>query len=360
MSLAEKTNLKIAVYTCSLNEEKFVERWVASAQDANQLLVLDTGSTDDTVPLLKRFDVDVHHATIKPWRFDDAKNAALCLLRPDIDVAVQLDMDEVLTPDWRGAIETAWKPDTTRLKYLYVWNWLSDGHPDRTFYSDKIAGRYTHRWRNAVHEVLVPTVPETISICDELLIAHHADPDKPRDGYLDLLQLSVREDPFNDRNSHYYGRELYFRERYQDAVLEFRRHLSLPTALWLPERAASLRYMGKCNESLKDNSAAYNCYMLATLEDPQSREAYVDLASFLLRQQEWCGVVHFSMKASNLPADHTTYIAERYAREEGPYDLTAVALFNLGQKQVALDFAKKALAFNPRDPRLQENVRVMS
>ena len=117
--------------------------------------------------------------------------------------------------------------------------------------------------------------------------------------------------------------------------------------------------MGKTNEALKYHGSAYNCYTLATLEDPMSREAYIDLASFLLRQQEWAGVIHFAMKAANIPNDQMSYITERYAREEGPYDLAAVALYHLGQKQAAAEFARKALELNPNDHRLQDNLRMM-
>ena len=41
--------MKIVVYTIAKNEEKFVERWYKSMKEADELYVLDTGSTDKTV-----------------------------------------------------------------------------------------------------------------------------------------------------------------------------------------------------------------------------------------------------------------------------------------------------------------------
>ena len=52
-------------------------------------------------------------------------------------------------------------------------------------------------------------------------------------------------------------------------------------------------------------------------------------------------------------------MAERYARSEGPYDLSAIAHFHLGHKQVAIELATKALQFNPEDRRLQINLEMM-
>ena len=42
--------MKVAVYTIALNEEKFVETWYNSVKDeADYLLIADTGSTDKTI-----------------------------------------------------------------------------------------------------------------------------------------------------------------------------------------------------------------------------------------------------------------------------------------------------------------------
>lgn len=349
--------MKIGVYSCSLNEEQFAHRWAESARDADQLLVLDTGSTDATVEVLRDVSVNVGFISIKPWRFDDAKNAALHFLRPDIDIAVQLDLDEVLTPGWRQRLEEVWKPETTRLKYRYVWSWTPDGRPDRMFYADKIGGRHTHRWRNPVHEVLAATVPEVVGVCDTVLIEHYPDNNKSRASYLPLLQLSVQENLLDDRSSHYLGREYYFHELYPQAIEEFKRHIKLPTAVWATERAASLRYGAKCYEAMGNFIAANNWYVLAVLEDGQSREALVDLAGYLMRQKEWTGAVHYAYKALQIPPDQSSYISERYATEEGPYDIAAVANFYMGDKQQALNCIMKALEFNPKDVRLQENLR---
>jgi glycosyltransferase involved in cell wall biosynthesis len=350
--------MKIAVYTCALNEEQFVERWVTAAKDADQLLVIDTGSTDRTIDILRDLTVDVRTALIKPWRFDDAKNMALFSLDDSIDIAIQVDADEVLTPGWRSKIEAVWKSDTTRLKYLYTCSWLSPDHPDTVFYADKISGRFTHRWRGPAHETLVPTVPEVIAVCDSTLIEHRPDSSEKRSDYLSLLHTAIEEEPLNDRYAHYYARELYYNKEYKEAIEQFYRHLQLSTSTWLAERASSFRYIAKCHENLQAIGPAYNSYVLATLEDSQSRESLIDLANFLLRQKEWAGVVHFCGKAASLPSE-PNYISERYAREEGPFDLASVALYNLGQRGPALEFAKRALAFNPNDARLRENVRLM-
>ena len=44
---------KISVYAISKNEEKFVDRWMDAVSEADEVVVLDTGSTDHTVEKLR-------------------------------------------------------------------------------------------------------------------------------------------------------------------------------------------------------------------------------------------------------------------------------------------------------------------
>ena len=107
--------MKVAVYTIALNEAAHAERWANSAVDADYRIVADTGSTDDTVERLTKAGVRVHRIAIRPWRFDDARNAAMALIPDDVDVCFSMDMDEFLGPGWRPKLDAAWTPETTAL-----------------------------------------------------------------------------------------------------------------------------------------------------------------------------------------------------------------------------------------------------
>ena len=57
----------------------------------------------------------MHRIAIRPWRFDDARNAAMALIPDDVDVCCTMDMDMFLEPGWRPKLEAAWTPETTAL-----------------------------------------------------------------------------------------------------------------------------------------------------------------------------------------------------------------------------------------------------
>ena len=121
---------------------------------------------------------------------------------------------------------------------------------------------------------------------------HHPDPQKSRGQYLPLLELSVAEDPEDDRNLHYLGREYLYYGRWDDCIATLQRHLTMPTATWADERAASMRYIAKAHAKKGKRDEARDWYLRAAAEAPHLREPWVDLAMLLYEDQEWDGVLY--------------------------------------------------------------------
>ena len=346
--------MKIAVYTIALNEEQFVESWYESAKDADFLLIADTGSTDKTVELAKSLGINVVNVTVKPWRFDVARNASLAALPADIDYCIALDMDEVLLPGWREELEKAFNEKATRPRYQYTWNWKDAEKtiPGLQYGGDKIHSRFGYMWKHPVHEVLT-AYGETKEVQKwvGLEIHHHADDSKPRSQYLPLLAQAVQEGPEDDRNAFYYARELYFYGRFQEALNEFKRHLELPKATWPPERAASMRYIAKI-----DVENAVDWLGKAIAQSPGRREALVELAQVFHDSANWEQCLSTAEQALNIKEKPLDYLCEEFAWNSNPYDLAALAAYNLKKYELALQYGKTAVELSPSEKRLANNL----
>ena len=340
--------MKIAVYTIAKNEEAFVERWYDSAKEADHLLILDTGSTDNTTHLAHSLGIHTVTREFSPWRFDTARNTALSMLPQDIDLCIALDMDEVLQPGWREALEMLSK-EITRPRYKYTWSWNPDGTEGLVYGGDKIHSRHGYIWKHPVHEVLKPLDTETQHWVDGLEIHHHPDSSKSRSQYLPLLKLAVEEDPRDDRNQFYLARELYFHGDYGLAQYHFSRHLDLST--WMPERAASHRYLAK----MVPNAADYHLYR-AIAEDPTRRESWVDLALYYHNQHNWLGCRNAASMALAITEKPLDYLCEAEAWGWLPHDLMAIACHHLGDSDEAFSHGSQAVSLNPNDERLKTNL----
>ena len=353
---------RVCVYAISKNESAFVNRWMDSMSEADEVVVLDTGSTDDTIQRLRLRGAIVKQETITPWRFDSARNRSLELVSEDTDICVCTDLDEVFHPGWRELLEEVWTKETGQAAYRYTWSFNPDGSEGVVFWYEKIHARHGYRWVHPVHEVLKWTGegrPGPTVVADGVQLDHHPDQSKSRGQYLDLLELSVEEDPEDDRNVHYLGREYMYHSRWADCIHTLSWHLSMPNATWQDERAASMRYIARSYAMLGQKQQAKNWYLKAVAEAPHLREPYVDLAMHLYGEEEWDGVAYFTACALRVRQRPRSYICEAQAWGSLPHDLRSIALYRTGRVEEALEEAKKARAKEPGNERLCLNVALM-
>ena len=346
--------MKVAVYTIALNELQFVKPWYESAKEADYLLIADTGSTDGTVEAAKKLGINVINVVVKPWRFDMGRNASLAALPADVDYCIALDMDEVLLPGWREELEKAHAEGWTRPRYEYTWSWNEDGSPGLIYGGDKIHKRFGYRWKHPVHEVLM-TYGDTQETqgWTGLKIHHHADNTKPRSQYLPLLKFAVEEDLSDDRNAFYYARELYFYGRNEEAAAEFKRHLSLPRAVWPPERAASMRYLAK----IETDKTEYWSNR-AVEEAPGRREPLVDLAKYYYETADWRKCYSYAHAALAIKERPLEYLCEDEAWGYTPHDMAAISAYHLEKYEEAAEQGNTALQLAPESEkaRLSSNL----
>lgn len=348
--------MKVAVYTIALNEEQFVESWYESAKDADYLLIADTGSSDSTVEKARELGINVIDITVKPWRFDVARNASLAAIPSDIDYCIALDMDEILVGSWRKELEKAKGRKVTRPRYQYTWSWSDEKEtiPSLQYGGDKVHSRFNYRWKHPVHEVLVTDRMDEVQEWYDFEIHHHPDHSKPRSQYFPLLELAVKEDPWDDRNAYYYARELFFHQQFKKAFQAFKRHLALPSATWKPERASSMRYMAKCVVG-EDRE---KWFKEAAKECPDRREPLVELALHYYENNQWKDCLNYAKKSLRIAEKPLEYLCEEFAWGSVPLDLVAVSSYYLGDYNQALLYGNKAIKVDPNNERLKENLKL--
>ncbi len=348
--------MKIIVYAISKNEEKFVNRWYNSMKEADDIYVLDTGSTDNTVSLLEENGVHVSKEIITPWRFDVARNHSLNLVPEDVDLCICTDLDEVFIPGWRKILEEKWNHKASRISYSYHWKMDENNNPIISFYISKIHKRQDYCWTHPVHEVLTYLgKQEETQVITELTVFHYPDDKKSRSSYLPLLELSVQEDPEDDRNMHYLGREYMYYEKYEDAINTLKKHLHLKKAVWKDERCASMRFIARCYQKIKNTEDAIKWADYAILEAPYLRDPYMEKAMISYESQDWNTVIDCCMRSLKIKENPKTYINEAFCQNVAIYDLLSISFYYIGLYSFSYLAVEKALKYSPNDARLLNN-----
>ncbi len=350
--------MKIYVYAIAKNESKFAERWVKSMSEADRIYVLDTGSEDRTAEILKNNGVIVKTENVTPWRFDKARNLSLEMVPDDADICICTDLDEVFSSGWRAEFEKCAKQtDANLFAYHYVWNVMTDGSEGISFQIKKAHSRRGFVWKGIVHETLEAVNPSDVkeASVSNVTLTHYPDPEKSREQYLPLLEQAVREEPKNDRNAHYLGREYMFKGRYSEAIEVLKKHLSLPTSVWAEERCASMRYIARCYTALNDKNNAFVWLIKAVGEYPYSREPFIELARFFYSAKDYEGVIWAVKKALEITKPSQSYINDPICFSALPYDLLSIALYHTKRHEEALSAAEIASELSPNDERIASN-----
>jgi hypothetical protein len=346
--------LKIAVYTIALNEADNAERWANSAVDADYRIVADTGSTDDTVERLTSAGVIVHRISIRPWRFDDARNAAMALIPADVDVCATMDMDRFLEPGWREKLEKAWTPDTNALYCRVVYrSSIDDPTPLRSWPAKNFHSRWGYRLRRPVHEALHFTgANEVTRSCDAIVMCEIQDHTKTtRAQYLPLMELAHREDPADAQICFWLGRECMWAKRHEQGVEMLQRYLALPSSTWGEERSEAMRCLAKMQPDQK-----MKWLDRARAEAPHRREIWLDLAEEFHAQADWLNL--FWACTNGIEKTHRTgsYLDDNSCWGFRLFDLAAIAAWRLNMMDRAVQWGQKALEVDPNNQRLKNNL----
>ncbi len=329
-------------------------------KEADKIYVLDTGSTDNSVDLLRSNGVIVRAEVIEPWRFDTARNMSLEMVDKDADICVCTDIDERFNKGWREKLERIWNNEVNRISYNYNWSFDELGNPAVNFYISKIHSRHDYTWTHPVHEVLECINNNESSIqTDEITLNHYQDIKKKRSSYLKLLELSVKESPNDDRNMHYLGREYMYYKKWNKCIDTLIKHLSLPSANWVDERCASMRYIARSYMNINRFDEAEFWLQKAINESPYLREPYYELGYLMYSRGLYESAKKYMVSALDITNKSKTYLNEQYSWDGSIEDILSICEFNLGNIEKSLEYAIIANKCKPNDKRIEKNIEII-
>lgn len=357
--------MKICIYAICKNEIKFVQKWLDSMQEADYIVVLDTGSTDGTYEALQADPrvTRVEQKVISPWRFDVARNESMKLIPNDADLLFCTDLDEILIPGWSAALRENWIPGFhCRGYYKYAWSHNSQGEPENIFWYDKIHDRNYH-WEYPVHEALRGVDIEyerehSVTFDERVFLHHYPDSTKSRGSYLGLLETRMKENPNDFYGAFYLAREYGFYGQYEKSTEVFKyilngKYNEMKDDLVI---AGCYTFIADNYRKLGEDTTAIEYYIKSIQCDKSYREPYLYIAEILNEHQMYAAAVGIMEECFRQCYRHYNWLERGDTWREKPYDILGIAYYYLGQWDKSKENMQKALEYNPTDERLIYNL----
>ena len=289
----------IAAVLIVKDEERVLERCLKSLEMVDQIVVVDTGSTDRTVEIAKSFTSDVEiMPKMEPFHFGEARNFAERFVRQDW--CLTMDADEVAAEGAVHLIRKAFwshgRASGFKVKFIV-------GEDGSHILKLKVYKHGRYEWRYRVHEQpYCKHPPELVVDLPEVIVTHlpEAEKEARRKQNLELLKISVNESPEYIRNSRQLGMELFDREQYQEAVKYLKLYLDAGKVERMDKSEVLIR-LGRAYSNLGRYDMAEQYFSEAEELVPERREIYYYSALALVKVMRLHEAMDVAKKGMAIP-----------------------------------------------------------
>ncbi len=293
-----KEDNKICATMIVRNEEKILSRCLDSIQGIDDIIIVDTGSTDGTIDIAKQYTDKVYTyygcneggEKEAPLRsFADARNYALD--KATQDWVLIIDADEMLCPDGVKALYESVKLAQEHKKVSVAAKLVPEGKvKENHFFNTRLFYRHakdkdgeTIRWEGEAHNYL--TVSFDMKIGNLIIYygrspAHDLDPHRT----LRILLKAVKSNPEKKRERYYLAREYYYKKDMEYCVHHCDEYVKRST--FPAEKAECYVLRGKALYSLNRPGDAKKSFLEAISINPDFAEPYWLIGEIDISNQE--------------------------------------------------------------------------
>jgi glycosyltransferase involved in cell wall biosynthesis len=381
------------------NEEEFLPRCLESIKNlVDELIIVDTGSTDRTVEIAKSYDAKVYY---HPWEDDFSKHRNQALSYATKDWIFQIDADEVLAPGCGGAVCEAIKNESIDSVYVTIKSAFDESKGEAVHNFIRIFRRNgVIHYEGRVHNRIVGARASEmypIMLFHEGYNLSREDNEKKHIRRVRLLEKEIEENPDDPVSYHYLAVAYLGNKLYVKALEECKKALYLAAKygqedvlyLWTRFVAAvcclNTNRIGEaeslCLEAIKSNPMHVDShYLLSSIYYNQENiQRFMDHSAKYLSlmkrlktnprefglmanntiSHEWRMRLHRGFVFTDLgekeKADKEYALAMQVCHDKGEY-YKQCCLFHVrrSENEQAGRFLQKALEYKPEDKELKE------
>jgi glycosyltransferase involved in cell wall biosynthesis len=351
---------KLSLSMIVKNEEETILRVLSCAKTfCDELVVIDTGSTDKTVELAKEAGAEVYFFD---WIDDFAAARNFALEKCSNDWVIWLDADDIISEEHQAKLknlkDTVLNDEKVNILFLpYERDFAEDGSCTFSVIRERLFRKSAnYHWVGVVHEVVPVDYSKSLTFND--IKIQHKKPshlwERQTDRNIRILEKAVQSGDLSPRTLFYYSNELKGHGKNIEAIEYYEKYIQVSTIDW--EKYYALTSIAACYKALdqKDKWLEYNTK--AMIFDSTRAEAFVQVGLYFYERAEWKKAIPFFQAASVLKKpDHGFNSDSSYTWL--PLDYLSICLDRIGDYYSSINTVMKIMPISPEKPRLKKNLQ---
>ena len=327
------------------NEERNLARLLPLLTFADEIVVVDTGSTDNTVKVARNFTDKVFYFA---WCNDFSKARNYAIAKATCEYVMWLDADDILSPETQNTL-LGWKKSDDRADVYYM-RYSMGGQFPFWFWRERIIKRCSKcRFKGFIHEAISPFGVVRYLDCE---VAH-----KPTASHeqrnLQIYQMALAERRrFSLRDKFYYARTLVECNQ-TEMALPILRKFAKNTRAYAVDRVDAYKLLANVALSQADIDNALK-YLAKTVKIlPPSGEICCLFGQCYMERHQYQQAAEWYRLALNA-STQSGFVNEYYVTFLPNVQLS-VCLWHLGDKARAKQYHDAAKAMSPDNPTVLTN-----
>ncbi len=333
--------MKISLCMIVKNEEDTLERCLESIKDTvDEIIIVDTGSSDKTKEIALNYTDKVYDFE---WCGDFSKARNYAFSKATMDYCMWLDADDIVTRENAEKIKKLKEKNSGADIYMIKYATGFDDNNNTTFwyYRERILKKCESLiWEGKVHEAIVPFgIVEYLDITIEHRKIHVKDSDRNLRIYENMEKNGEK---FNPREMYYYGRELFYHNKYNEAITLLERFIKEKNS-WIENKIDAYKIIAFCYKSIGNNNEYLKNMIKGNSIDTPRADICCHIASYFMDKNNFIQAIFWYKNALNCEKDNKKggFIEPDYY-DYIPYIQLCVCLDRIGRIEQAFEYNKKA------------------
>lgn len=343
------------------NEEETLERVLSCVKPlCDEMVIVDTGSTDRTVEIAQRMGARVCYFE---WVDDFAAARNFAMAQCTGDWLIWLDADDVISEECLERMlelkHTVLNDSFDGVFIPYRIGFNSLGHCISSLTRERFFRRAAGlTWIHPVHEGIVIDVNRAILRTDMWVDHRPLESRDPLDGgrNLYILEKAIQNGNNHPRTYYFHAVELRIREQFERALESYTHYMGICQNQTQWEIYDAHTGMGICYKALGRLDEAIGSYLKAVQVDSRRAEAYNNLGFIYMDRREYDKALPYFLAATHLskPTSDGNISDQDYTWI--PNDYASLCYYHTGNHIKAIEYALKGLPYHPVKEQLIKNL----